>query len=589
MARPAQSSSIYTLLLVEDEQLIAMDERQLLERAGYSVVEAHSGGEAVDAAAADHSIDLVLMDIDLGEGPNGVEAARRILEFRELPIVFLTSHTGQYYVDLVKQVSSYGYVVKSSGEFVLLRSIEMAFELFHAHQRERQQREHYEQLLHSSEEGIVSYDREGRVLAMNDRAAAYLYGVPEDFIGKTLPEFLPEAIVERGLATVRHVFETGESVRRKATVHLHGAERHFDMRFEPIRNDEGTIHSLLHMSRDTTEEQAALEEELRESERTLRLLAENAHDVIALYDVDLTLRYVSPSVEQFGYTADELVDSGILPLVHPDDRDTVGKAIDGVLRTEEGAATMVHRVVTKSGTYVWLEVNAKRFEDEDGYTRGVVAVARDITDRKKAEEELQAALDQKDQLMQELNHRVKNNLAMVVSLIRLKQSALGDETDLSDIANQVDTIRSLHEKLQYAEDVSHVDLSPYLTDVVDSAISSQVGAEVEVDIGDVPVPTKTATTLGLIISELATNALKHGFLPGSEKRFTVSMETQENSREYVLTVSNTGREFPQSIGLETTTSLGVQLVMALVGQLGGRLQLQRTPTPVFTIRFPIPE
>ena len=135
--------------------------------------------------------------------------------------------------------------------------------------------------------------------------------------------------------------------------------------------------------------------------------------------------------------------------------------------------------------------------------------------------------------MSELNHRVKNNLALVVSLILyLKQSAVGDETDLSDIANQVNTIRSLHEKLQYAEDVSHVDVAPYLTDVVHSVISSQVGADVELEIGigDITLPTKTATTLGLIISELATNAVKHGFFPESKKRFAVSMETEETLR-----------------------------------------------------------
>ena len=180
---------------------------------------------------------------------------------------------------------------------------------------------------------------------------------------------------------------------------------------------------------------------------------------------------------------------------------------------------------------------------------------------------------------------------MVVSLIHLKQSVIGSEPDLSDIANQVDTIRALHEKLQFAEDVSRVNVSPYITDVVQSVISSEVGSDVELDIaiGDVTLPTKTATTLFLIVSELATNAAKHGFLPESEKRFSVSMESEERSRACVLTVSNTGREFPQHIDLENTTSLGLQIVGAMTAQLGGTLELKRAPSPVFTIRFPIPE
>ena len=388
MTRPTQTKSQYTLLLVEDERLIAMTERRLLERAGYSVVEAHSGSEAVDAVAADQSIDLVLMDIDLGDGLNGVEAARRILELRELPIVFLTSHTEQDYVDLVKQVSSYGYVVKNSGEFVLLRSIEVAFELFHAQQRERQQTRHYEQLLHTSEEGIVSYDRDGRVLAVNDRAAEYLGGVPEDFIGKTVPEILPEASAERGLATIRHVLQTGESVRRKSTVPLHGRERHFDMRFEPIRNDEGKIYSVLHMSRDITEERAALEAS-RAADEKYRLFADHSMDRVLLVDRNFKPTYLSPSIEeQVGYTLQDLADRSVIDNVHPDDRPKVTAKLESAIKESATVVKSTYRVITPKGAVRWEEAKAKLLYDDSGEFDGAVVVAQDITERKRLEEEL---------------------------------------------------------------------------------------------------------------------------------------------------------------------------------------------------------
>ena len=297
MIVPAQTESKYMLLLVEDERLIAMNERRLLERAGYSVVEAHSGSEAVEAVGAEQSIDLVLMDIDLGDGLNGVEAARGILELRELPVVFLTSHTEQDYVELAKQVSSYGYVVKNSGEFVLLRSIETAFELFHAREREKQQIQQYRQLLHSSEELIASFDEEGHVLVINNRAAKALRGVPEDFIGKSVPEMVPEASAERGLSTIQHVFETGETVRLETTIRLNAADRHLDMRFEPIRNDEGAITSVLHMSHDKTEEKAALEAG-RAADEKYRLFADHSMDRVLLVDRNLKPTYLSPSIEE---------------------------------------------------------------------------------------------------------------------------------------------------------------------------------------------------------------------------------------------------------------------------------------------------
>ena len=91
----------------------------------------------------------------------------------------------------------------------------------------------------------------------------------------------------------------------------------------------------------------------------------------------------------------------------------------------------------------------------------------------------------------------------------------------------------------------------------------------------------------MIISELATNAVKHGFGAETKNQFTVTMETEEDTGEHMLTVSNTGPEFPPEIDLENTPSLGLQLITALTGQLGGTLELQRRPSPVFTIRFPI--
>jgi two-component sensor histidine kinase len=217
---------------------------------------------------------------------------------------------------------------------------------------------------------------------------------------------------------------------------------------------------------------------------------------------------------------------------------------------------------------------------EDGERSKIVGTSRDITDRKKAEDELQATLEYKDQLISELNNRVKNNLAMVTSLISLRQCAVSDVVDLSDITNQINTIRSVHEKLQYGEDVSHTDVAPYVEDVIGSTFSNGNGADAELEIAieDVSMPTDTAAALGQIVNELATNAVKHGFGSESRKRFSVTMESDEDSGEYVLTVSNTGREFPPDIDLENTSSLGVQLVMALTGQLGGRLELKRSPT-----------
>ncbi len=709
------------ILLVEDEPLIALKEQRLLERAGYSVKTAHSGEQAVEKcsqASGWGEPDLVLMDIDLGEGIDGVEAAGRILERRDLPVVFLTSHTEREYVDRVKQVSRYGYVLKSSGELMLLESIAMAFELFEAHQATKRQKAQYERLFSSSEEAIAVYDLQGRVQVMNPTAAANLGGVPEDYIGRSIFDFLPEENARRGLDTILAVAETGRTVRRESPVRIKGETRWFDTRYYPVWDDAGTVSSAFQISGEITQRKHA-EEALRRSEAQYRLMAENTVDVIYALDAQLAPTYISPSASTlFGYSAEDFRERSIFEIVVQEDaarvRDNVGRTIQarGAFGVNE------FRILTAAGKLKWVENRARYLYEESGALSAIVGTIRDITDRKRAEEELQKlsqrhaeaertaglghwemeiatgasiwsdeffricgyepqsfeptadigfrlihpddqeragrainkaietgtpydfekrivrpdgevrwvhsrgevvhneqgepvklvgsflditerkqaqrdlqhALDQKNQLMRELNHRVKNNLHMVSSLISLKDAALGDAVDLSDIMSQVDTIAFIYEKLQRSDHAGLVDFATYARDLVTSIFNQRFvgGIQIDIRIGDLQLPAKTATTLGLIINELATNAAKYGFAAEGAQRFTVSMETEHHDDAYTLTVSNTGHRFPDHVEPERAESLGLQLVYGLTAELDGAIELHRDPETTFTIRFPAP-
>ena len=108
------------ILLVEDEKIVAVQEAALLRRHNYTVVIAHTGEDALELVSRDCPFDIIVMDIDLGPGIDGTETARRILERWEIPIVFLTGHQEREMVERVKNITRYGYVLKGSGEFVLL-------------------------------------------------------------------------------------------------------------------------------------------------------------------------------------------------------------------------------------------------------------------------------------------------------------------------------------------------------------------------------------------------------------------------------------------------------------------------------------
>jgi DNA-binding response OmpR family regulator len=144
-----------TILLVEDEFLLALDQKAQLEKHGYAVVQAPSGEAADEASKAHPGIDLVLMDINLGPGIDGTEAASRILDRRDLPLIFLSSHTEKEVVEKTERITNYGYVVKGSGITVLDASIKMAFKLFDANRRIRRMNMAYEA---TNEELRVSLD-----------------------------------------------------------------------------------------------------------------------------------------------------------------------------------------------------------------------------------------------------------------------------------------------------------------------------------------------------------------------------------------------------------------------------------------------
>lgn len=213
-------------------------------------------------------------------------------------------------------------------------------------------------------------------------------------------------------------------------------------------------------------------------------------------------------------------------------------------------------------------------------------IIHDVTDQKDAHAKLAAALENKETLMAELNHRIKNNLAIVSSLIDMKSSELHDPQDLSDLSHRIDAIRLVHEKLYETGDVRFVNLDTYLQDVVMTVISSFADSPVETvyDLPAIRCPAKTAVTVGLIVNELATNSVKHAFPYTEDPRFELRATHHEGTCS--LEVSNSGPPLDAEFSIDSSGSLGMRLIRGLVRQLNGELIVTRTPHPAFTVRFP---
>jgi two-component sensor histidine kinase len=200
--------------------------------------------------------------------------------------------------------------------------------------------------------------------------------------------------------------------------------------------------------------------------------------------------------------------------------------------------------------------------------------------------ELNDSLVKKDTLIKEVNHRVKNNLFMVRSLLSLKEAAEG--YDLTDVRNQINSIQLVHEFLYRGDSLDTINFHDYARAILESVFAGAGDIEFHVDeqTRRWDLPARTAVTMGLILNEVATNAAKHGFRPDGTGRFFVSAANGTGSDHVILRMSNDGKSLPQELELKHPTTLGLQLIRALTNQLDGTLTIEREPMTTFVVTMP---
>jgi two-component sensor histidine kinase len=213
--------------------------------------------------------------------------------------------------------------------------------------------------------------------------------------------------------------------------------------------------------------------------------------------------------------------------------------------------------------------------------------------RRISEEKLQQALAQKDRLIQEIHHRIKNHLSFLSAMVNLQSGyfeAQGTRRKFKELSQRIITIALIHDQLYKTEDRVSVDLHAYLKDLTDKLLEARGDHSLTVDIDlDVPsmyLPTDTTTTLGLIVSELITNAFKYAFSGRNRGRVGISVE-EWGEGSLKLIVSNDGDPLPEEQEWRKKDSLGLNLIEGLARQIGGDLEIHYSRPVSFTVRFPV--
>jgi PAS domain S-box-containing protein len=349
-----------------------------------------------------------------------------------------------------------------------------------------------------------------------------------------------------------------------------------------------TVERVLH-EWGMLQERKRAEEALRESEEKYRTLFDNAGEAIFVVQ-DGKLVFSNPmSTRMVGYPSEELRNRPFTEFIHPDDRNMVVERHLKRLRGEELPAVYSFRILNRDGNTLWMDLRAVLINWEG--QAATLNFVSDITERKQAEEAVQASLREKETLLREIHHRVKNNMQVISSLFNLQAGYIKDEEALRILKEGQTRIRSMalvHEKLYQSGDLSKIDLAGYIQSLsahlfhVYLVDPNQVRLETE--FGDVTLDINSAVPCGLILNELISNALKHAFPAGRKGVLTIRLRRRKDGA-VELRIADNGVGFPKGLDFRRTESLGLQIVNLLVGQLEGTIKLAGKNGTVFTVAF----
>ncbi|TVR73116.1 MAG: PAS domain S-box protein [Spirochaetaceae bacterium] len=368
-----------TILLVEDEVLIAMAERMMLEKNGFRVIIASSGEKALEAIAATPEIDLVLMDIDLGAGMSGTDAAKRILSHRDIPLAFLSSHTESEIVEKTEGITSYGYIVKNSGQTVLLASIRMAFRLHKANRARNESESRTRALLDANPDLMLLFDEHSRIIDYHAGDTSLFLVPPERFLNRRVREVVPEELAVLTEDSIARVLERGDPVVAEYQASHSGEQRHYESRFARCG-----ARNVLMISRDITERKKA-EQKLR----LHALVLDQIQDMVTVTDLEGTIAYVNQANQRFlGFEAGDLIGR---PLSVLGDDANRGATQEEILRETRHNGSWRGTVinVARDGSCHVLDCRTQLVNDEHGLPVALCGVSTDITEFTRINEALQ--------------------------------------------------------------------------------------------------------------------------------------------------------------------------------------------------------
>ncbi len=434
----------------------------------------------------------------------------------------------------------------------------------------------YKRLFDSMKNGVMVLDPLERIMDYNP-AAEELLGLTNISIGKN---------ANQELDMWSDISPMGKTDGKKDLKLVHSDTKWIEVQFTPIYQRR-LFSGWIYIFEDISNRKKA-EELIIKSEKKYRELADLLPQTVFETDVNADLTFMNIyAFEMFGYSQEDIENGlNILELIVEEERslsrdkikDVLSGQVSGDDYTAQRSDKSIFPIILYSNPIIHNKIH-------EGF-RGIII---DISDLKNAEDKIVASLKEKEVLIQEINHRVKNNMQIISSLLSLQANHTScDEAAeiLKESRGRVKSMAMIHEKLYHSSNLSRLNMAEYLNNLVSdilrsySSVSSKVSSNVDVD--DIYLNINTALPMGLMVNELVSNSIKHAFPEGEGN---ISIKLEYDGEKYILTVSDNGIGLPEDVDPFESSSLGLKLVNSLSIQLEGDLSVLGDDETTFILKF----
>lgn len=345
-----------------------------------------------------------------------------------------------------------------------------------------------------------------------------------------------------------------------------------------------------------------------------RLITDSMREVLWILEFpSLTFSYISPSnLHHTGYTPEEAMELTLEETLSPASFLEVQSWLERDLaaladpKASDSPKTRIVQERCKDGSFIWSEISITLLSDTNGTPTRMIGVSRDVSKRLEQEkalqeseqryralsEDLQESLAEKSALLKEVHHRVKNNLQVITSLLRLEASGLKDPASrevILDMQRRVRSMSLLHETVYQSNSLAHVEMEAYFTKLTRQILNTMTGTHAgvypQLDLAHIELNIEQAIPCGLLLNELLSNACKHAFDADTPGKIHVRLQPK-NETHIILEVSDNGKGLPPDFQTRRKHSLGLQLIDDLTRQLNGCLDIQSNDKTSFRITFP---